>query len=242
MTRQVAALGSGHVLRKVDAVYGKHLSEEARSSFYSEGLNRQQYPLPLVAGEIGCYASHLLVWQMIADGQDEWAMVLEDDVTLDPKLVPMLNAIAQLPAPSWDMIKLLGRQNEQALKSWPVDDLSQLIRYRRVPSMTSAYLVSREGARKLSRIRRPFGRPVDVDLRYWWEVPLMIYGLYPYPVSLDQTSDQSTIGERDRASGLGYRLRKVGLQFKYSVSNWLHGVALSKIAPYSIHNNGRPIN
>ena len=71
-----------------------------------------------------------------------------------------------------------------------------LVRYRRIPSTTAGYVISRSGAAKLLAKRQPFGRPVDVDLRFWWEADrLKVLGVVPSVLALDETSDTSTIRE-----------------------------------------------
>ena len=93
--------------------------------------------------------------------------------------------------------------------------------YRRVPSLTGAYVISRSGAQKLLRHRLPFGRPVDVDLRHWWECDLRVFGLLPYPVREAPLAQMSTIRGRTIAKPpFGSRLKKLELQLQYTAHNW----------------------
>jgi glycosyl transferase family 25 len=221
MQQQISALGLS--TRRVDAVLGRELSPLQRDQLYSAALNHTRFHKPMSAGEIGCYASHLKVWQAMAADDAAFALVLEDDVLLGVELPALLNAVAALP-PSWDMIKLIGRDRERVWRRWPLLDRWSLVRYRRAPSLTGAYLLSREGARKLAAARQPFFRPVDVDLRFWWETDLRLYGLHPYPVNLGEASFTSSIGQREQVGGLAYRWRKFRSQVRYSLgslrANW----------------------
>jgi glycosyl transferase, family 25 len=221
MQQQIAALGLS--TRRVDAVLGRDLSPAQREQLYSPTLNHARFHKPMSAGEIGCYASHLRVWQTMASDEASFALVLEDDVLLGRDLPDLLAAVAALPA-TWDMIKLIGRDRERVWRRWPLLAHSDLVRYRRAPSLTGAYLLSRAGARKLAGARQPFFRPVDVDLRFWWETDLRLYGLQPYPVSLGEASFTSSIGQREQVGGLAYRWRKFRSQVQYSLgsltANW----------------------
>lgn len=217
MAEQLGGLGQG--FERVPAVYGRDLTPAQRAVLYDEAANRRHYHDPLLDGEIGCYASHLRVWQRLIDADAPAALVLEDDVRLAPMLGPVLQAIAALPE-GWDMVKLIGRDVERPWQHWPLCDGVDLIRYRRVPSLTSAYVVSRLGARKLLAHRQPFYRPVDTDLRYWWESDLRMYGAYPYPVAHGQGAAQSSIGQRELAGGAARRWRKLRSQLHYSLSAW----------------------
>jgi len=202
---------------RVDAVYGRDLSPPQLAALYDAEANRRNYHQPLVAGEIGCYASHLAVWQRLLDEGRPMALVLEDDVQLSPALLPVLEALRRLP-PRWDMVKLIGRAREPVLQQWPLTADAQLIRHRRVPSLTGAYVLSARGAQRLLSARRPFFRPIDVDLRYWWEAQLCIYGVQPYPVQHGEASHQSSIGTKARPPIL-QRWRKWTAQWSYSLSN-----------------------
>ena len=217
MQQELAAMHLRH--EWVEAVYGKTLSDAERRTWYDEAVNQRRYHQALMPGEIGCYASHLQVAQRLLDSGEPYALVLEDDVHLLPELHAVLEAVTQLPA-SWDMIKLVGREQEQPLRSWPLPGLqgrATLIRYRRVPSRTGAYLLSRRGAAKL-RQRLPFFRPVDVDLRYWWETDLQIYGVQPYPITRSADSAVSTINVQAAPRHV-LRWRKIINQWHYS---WLN--------------------
>lgn len=205
---------------RFDAVRGDRLSEEQIRALYSPPLNRRQYHCPLTVGEIGCYASHLAVWRALLDSDEPCAAVFEDDLILSDRLVAILRAVPTLPA-GWEVLKLFGRTREKIAGHWPWIDGHQLIRYGRVPSYCAGYLINREGAEKLLRTRVPFGRPVDVDLRYWWENGSKILGVLPYPVSLSTHSEQSTIGDRSHDRNFLTRFRRFRLQADYNLRNWL---------------------
>ena len=98
----------------------------------------------------------------------------------------------------------------------------ELVDYKRVPSMTAGYAISRQGAQKLCQSRLPFGRPIDVDLRYWWENDLAVLGVSPAALVLDETSFTSSIGSKSAAVRLGQRWRKFKRQCAYSLLSAWH--------------------
>lgn len=213
MSQRLASLSLP--FERVPAVLGRSLSPDERQSLYDPARNREHYHTPLVDGEIGCYASHLRLWQRLAKLGIPAALVLEDDVLLEPALVPVAQALAAC-AEGWDMVKLMGRPREPEAQTHPLTDSVKLLRYHRPPSLTGAYLISASGAKKLARARQPFFRPVDVDIRYWWECELRLFGVYPYPVREAPAAEQSSIGQRRGVSrGLRWRLRKWWVQSLY---------------------------
>jgi glycosyl transferase family 25 len=59
---------------------------------------RSMASVPLSAGEIGCFLSHLDIWKTIAEGGDEWAFVAEDDAHLSADAPSFLSTCDWLPA------------------------------------------------------------------------------------------------------------------------------------------------
>ena len=178
---------------RLPAVWWKHLPPAEQSLLYSAERNHGLYYQPLVDGEKGCYASHIQAWRQLLASDAPALVVLEDDVRLTPQFADVVNAIAALQEP-WDMVKLLGRDREKVRSQRPLVPGTALVDYSRVPSMTAGYVVSRAGAAKLLAHRQPFGRPIDVDLRFWWECDqLRILGVSPSAIALDDTSEVSSI-------------------------------------------------
>ena len=219
MVEQSKTLGLS--AQRLDAVYWADLDEKIQTQHCSPALNQRQYFKPLGNGEKGCYASHVLAWQQLLASDAPALVVLEDDVRLLPNFPSVLQAIADLPPQSWDMVKLYGREHEKIAQQMPLADTGvQLITYRRVPSFAAAYVISRAGAQKLLASRVPFGRPVDVDMRFWFENGVRTFGVFPSVVALDDTSAESSIwqGGRDRLT-LIQRLRKLKMKLQLAWGN-----------------------
>ena len=211
----------GLIAERFAATRWTELTEAEKARYYSAELNSTQFHKPLVAGEKGCYTSHLLAWAWLLASDHPAMVLLEDDVALRPEFGAVISAIEQLPA-SWDMIKLIGREHEKLSAALPLTAGFELVDYLRVPSLTAGYVISRSGAKKLLDSRIPFGRPVDVDLRYWWESGLKVQGVMPAAITLDDTSLQSSIGAKAAASGLAASWRKFRIKAAYSLLNRWH--------------------
>lgn len=200
------------------------LTDAEQSRYYSPAVNHQLFHKPLVNGEKGCYASHLRAWQWLLDSPHAALVVLEDDVRLKPEFGSVIDAIAALPA-GWDMVKLLGRaatgKQEKLRGQRALIPGTELVDYARIPSLTAGYVISRSGAEKLVKSRLPFGRPIDVDLRHFWENGLVIQGVEPAAIELDETSFESSIGDKPKG-GLAARWRKFRHKAAYSVLNRWH--------------------
>jgi glycosyl transferase family 25 len=205
------------------AVLWTALSAPEQAAMYSEALNASQFHKPLVNGEKGCYASHLGLWRWLLDSPHAALIVLEDDVRLRNDFGAVAEAISAREH-NWDMVKLIGRnglgKSEKLSARKPLCEGYSLVTYRRIPSLTAGYAISREGARKLLDKRKPFGRPIDVDLRHWWECDsLKVLGLDPAAIELDETSLESSIGAKIEEASLRNKWRKFQHKLNYSVKN-----------------------
>lgn len=219
LEQQLRALGL-HATR-IPGVLWRELPAAVQASLYSGALNARGYPRPLVDGEKGCYASHLRACQHLLATHAPALVVLEDDVTLAPELPQVLAALAQVPH-GWDVVKLHSRLQEQPLQQRVLCPGHVLATYRRVPSMATGYVVSRSGARKWLETRQPFGRPIDVDLRYWWESGLRVCGVVPGVVTLSGHAQSSSIWAESPGRDVGHHLKKWWLQIDYSLRNARH--------------------
>ena len=207
---------------RLPAVWWKHLPPAEQSLLYSAERNHGLYYQPLVDGEKGCYASHIQAWRQLLASDAPALVVLEDDVRLRPQFADVVNAIAALQEP-WDMVKLLGRDREKVRSQRPLVPGTALVDYSRVPSMTAGYVVSRAGAAKLLAHRQPFGRPIDVDLRFWWECDqLRILGVSPSAIALDDTSEVSSIWDTRDTLTPGQRWCKFTMKLALTLGNAWH--------------------
>jgi glycosyl transferase family 25 len=227
-SRQFLAFGLNPTRK--EAVDGTALTSSERDELYDEPLNRRKYHKPLRPGEIGCYASHLRCWRELVDSGERAMAIFEDDIEIAPDLPRVLDALGRARVPC-DLVKLIGRSEERIRDSVPLCRGRDLIAYRRVPSLTGAYVITADGARKLLRSRPPFGRPVDVDIRHWWEHDLRVLGTHPYPVRAGDSSQESTIEGRASGACLASRSKKLTLQARYTFENWLATRAQPPLAP-----------
>lgn len=66
----------------VEAVYGNELTKEQLQNSFDEKLAYKRYGRNLNLGEIGCTLSHLKCYKKIVASASDYALILEDDITL----------------------------------------------------------------------------------------------------------------------------------------------------------------
>jgi glycosyl transferase family 25 len=202
----------------IDAVNGRNLSQEEIDTVYDSKKNKLHYKASLVASEIGCYLSHYKAWKEIANGPKEGGFVFEDDFKAADDLVNVIKALSEDSMDDWDMVKLFSLdKNPKILSSRIIAKDLKIVQPYKIPTCLIGYALTKKGARKLiSRHSRIF-RPVDEDLKYFWETGLRVSLIVPSPVSIgDQTVSVSTIGNDRKLAG-----RKLG---RLNIKKFLRGI------------------
>lgn len=166
----------GKVLRAVD---GRLLSAEERRACYSEDLNRRVFKRPLSAGEIGCYLSHYEAWKIAAAG-DRPVVVLEDDFEAEDDLPDLLRCLQADDLPD-AIIKLDTDQRRWRLIR-RINSRYDLVDPWVTPPRTLGYVITPRMARILLGSALPFGRPIDLDLKHWWELGVRVLAVSPGPL------------------------------------------------------------
>lgn len=174
---------------RVEAVDGQALTDAAIDQVYLS-QHPDVYYKKLTQGEIACYLSHRKAWQHIIDNKLDFAIIVEDDVEFDSQFPNVIDAVNSLPS-DWDYIKLAEHKRTRRVVYSETQSGYERVTYNKLPARTCAQAVSYQGASKLLSNSETFCRPVDVDLQYWWEKQLNVFGLTPYAATprVDQVSD-----------------------------------------------------
>ena len=85
MSQRLSALGIA--FERVPAIDGRSLSSSAVDAVRIDTPGWK----PLSAGEIGCFLSHRECWRRIAQGDEAYGCVFEDDVLLSSRLRDFLS-------------------------------------------------------------------------------------------------------------------------------------------------------
>ncbi|CUH49822.1 glycosyltransferase family 25 protein [Ruegeria atlantica] len=173
---EIARFGLCHKFS--DAIAGDQISNAELRKFYDADMNRIKFKRPLSRNEVACTLGHRQIWQEIVKSQDYVSLVLEDDAAFvqDPR--SFLEELLECGKCFEDvMIKLDGisRNNGQVIKS--VAD-QNLILSDRLPPRTTGYIIGRRAAKRLLALNAPIARPIDIDLKFYWEhnVPILTLG------------------------------------------------------------------
>jgi glycosyl transferase, family 25 len=202
MANASAALGAqGIPFERIEGVNGWNLTEDEIAKVYDHQRNRRDGKHPLVRPEIGCYLSHMECWRKIAEGQALGGIIFEDDFSASADLAEILAEICADSLRDWDVMKLFTFDADQkVVKERQIGRYRLVVPYR-VPTCLIGYVLTREAARRLAESSVPFFRPVDEDMKYYWEKDLRVALVLPAPITVgDQQAVTGTIGNERRSS------------------------------------------
>lgn len=178
---------------RVPGVLGKVLSDVEIDKVYDPALNKKEYYRTLSKGEIGCYLSHRECWKKIANSDQPFGIVLEDDINITGDVAKAVELIESVEF-EFDLVKLApyNRKTRKVVYSHKLDNEFELVIHNKPMSGCAATIYSKEGARKLLTATEKFYRPVDVDIQHFWEKNIHVWSLAPY-VFQQNLDSESTI-------------------------------------------------
>lgn len=187
MTLRLATLGLDYT--RFSAIDGKaewdRLLPDLNAQAFRMNVGREVLP-----GEIGCYASHLAVWQALINSPHDVALILEDDVVFhDDFLTAVEKALSVQDR--WDVVKLNCIRAKQPVKQHTVGRYN-LNAYVGAFTGTGAYLITRRFAATQLPKMLPIVRPIDHALDHFDARQFRHFGMEPFPSNVDD-GNQSTI-------------------------------------------------
>jgi glycosyl transferase, family 25 len=184
----------GLQLLRVSAIDGNSVAPELWDDFNSRQFERNNGRKAL-AGEYGCYRSHLLALQQFLQSGHDAAIIMEDDVELDERLVVRASAIREA-VPHAELVKLISHRMRGFRKTAATSMQDEVGQCLHGPQGSAAcYLVTRSGAKMLLDALRPMTLPYDVALERAWATGVKTYSSHPNLVRLAQARG-TTIGRR----------------------------------------------
>lgn len=211
-------------IRAIDAIEHRATAQETPSSSSS-------FHKPLTAAERACCMSHGIALRRAAGMDAPAVLILEDDVSLGPGFLGVLEALTSNPQELPDSTSLFGsRLRGRCIRN--VFSSHRLMESVCPPISAVAILWTPNGAKKFIPACDRAVRPVDVERKHWWEWGLTHAWISNAPVQLDcKSSVQSTIGMR-KSTGLPARMRKIKYHMGFSLASHLHYISFRGISSW----------
>lgn len=176
MEVRLAALGLPYIV--IPGVDGKAESGRLLANTDIPAFRRNMGREILIGG-LGCYHSHLLVWEQFLASSAEVALVLEDDIIFHDDFRNALE-LALLARDHWDLLKLNKIRAKLPISQGRVGPYD-LMSYLGPNTGTGAYLVNRKTAAKLLQGMRRVTRATDHEINRYFVHDFRLRGLEPFP-------------------------------------------------------------
>lgn len=187
-----------------DAVYGKELTEEQLKQvdfdFYPQKYAARK---PLTLGEIGCALSHIKMYEYIVSNNIQEAIILEDDAIVSLYFKQILEDVLKKVPSRREIIFF----DHGKAKVFPIMrnlvERYRLARYlkpsknsKRSIIRTTAYLITKNGVRKLLKFAYPIRLPSDFLTGLLQMTDIHAYGVEPACVFGGHISEIDEIEDR----------------------------------------------
>ena len=163
----------------------------AELALYDRDRCRIVYGSDMKPGEIGCYLGHYRLYQRLLEEGVKLALILEDDVHIDPVLPSIIAEVERMPLEGWSIIHLRsGRGNVYSgeglafrgtvLAKFATGHTVQLLRTHILSG--GAYFINQDGLRRMVEFGRKIFMPIDHTMDRYWENGILPIVVRPLPV------------------------------------------------------------
>ena len=161
--------------------------------------------LRIPPGAIGCWLSHHQSQQMVADGTEPMALILEDDISINDDLPQVLESIERGAAGRFDVIRLHRYKPRRKFVAVRRVGNGALGFVRPTDSGTQAYVITQEAAGRLITSIPRMVQLADHALYEHWTHRLVVCSIDP-PTVHHCDEGRSSIGERPLSATSSFRL------------------------------------
>jgi glycosyl transferase family 25 len=227
LAQRLGALGVSYELfPAVDGAAGYASFEECDSRQYF--LNTGRAPSD---AEVGCYASHLRLWQLCAASGEPF-VIMEDDAAPLPTFTEAFSVTRRLVS-SYGFVRLEYDGPSQPARTCQVEQAGpfEVHYFSRYPYGAMCYALTPRVASAFIASSRVLRAPVDQFIKRCWEHGQPLYGLLPYAVREGSHAADSTIRARTkRPLAPGLRARRLVHKLNTSVRRIAFNARWSKPA------------
>lgn len=192
-----------------DAIDGRRESHFLFSHYDAES-RRKLYKEPLSGSELGCWASHYLLWQRCV-AENVPFLILEDDIIIDAVLPEMMKHLDEISA-DYPYLRLAGIYHDKPSRFVTNKYGINIRHYIKGVCGTQAYIVHPSGAKKLLNAAHKWLYPVDIFLDRYWDHGVLSFSVDPWLVSLQDMGSDIERTEKLKLSR-AKRLHKEWLRF-----------------------------
>lgn len=176
--------------------------------------------------ELGCYLSHIECLKKFIESDADYALILEDDVTLHDELEGLISEALQHRS-DWNMLRLSTVNHG---KWWSVRGLtnhSNLAICLTREKGAGGYLVDRQAAAQMIKHLLPMRLAWDIAFDLEWFLGFKTLGIFPMPINQESDFDTQIQQDLNRIKIKGFKTYITVVPFRLALE-------LSRLAYRSI--------
>ena len=185
ISKQLDTLGLDfHIFSAVDG----RKEPQPLFEMYNDKLSQLYRGKSLSSGQLGCYASHYLLWQKCVE-LGKPIIVLEDDAVIRPDGFLQFCRQCQQLGREFEFIRLHKHQRKRYsyTQSLQLEDLG-VYRFTKGHMGTIGYYLTPEGAQKFLASSKQWAFNVDIMMDRFWDTQVECYGVIPECIHHDDSS------------------------------------------------------
>lgn len=191
---------------------------------YDDDLSQKYRSKSLTKGQIGCYASHYLLWEKCVE-LNKPIIIIEDDIIIDKKyfsefyhLIPELNS-------KYEFIRLSEHRRRKA-KFQTIQSIDNLTIHRanKGHMSTMGYFLTPDGAKKFLKNSSKWYMAVDIYMDRFWNHDVEPFGLEPPCVGEDPKFESDIGYEQNVTRSFFSRCRREYFNLSESIKRTIHNV------------------
>ncbi len=163
------------------------LAQRADADAYARNMGS-----PILPGKMGCYASHIAVWEAFLASDKDVALILEDDVVFHDDFLAALD-LALANGNRWDTLRFNCIRAKIPVSQGKLGPYT-LNAYIGPFTGNAAYLIHRSLAERILPNLWPQTRAFDHELNRFFRHNFRQLGLEPFPSHVDDGGDSSITG------------------------------------------------
>ena len=222
-----------------DAVDGRKTPDHPLFKKYNDKKRvwRRGKAAAMRPSQLGCFASHYLLWQQcVADGKP--IIVLEDDATLLEPFARFCERMHEF-AKHHDLMWLHSNSKRERMKGRVLENTAgfKVVRFPKGYTITVGYMLTPKGASTLLAHAQEWVYPVDITMDRFFEHHLDCVSVEPFVVGHDEGFESAinpvnaqpqrrTFAERVRREfySLVDTLKRTAYNLRFVVGAWFKGI------------------
>ena len=177
-----------------EAIDGLELSDSQIQEVYDHQSRLNERGRGISKTEVACYLSHTSIFKKMVEHSMPAAIVMEDDLVIEPDLKPCLSSLAKKMG-EWEFVRLAGIRKVKMSQKFVAlcnnkhefQKKRRLYRPLNTCSGLQCYAISLLAAKKILNTGFPITRQIDIFIDEYWRSGIDILAVQPYPVRLNES-------------------------------------------------------